>query len=256
MSCIHSICTLCANWYAYAPRHVPSNVKHWPDVTQAAFHASIMQPTASEHLALAVPPPGLGCIPALLRLEGDAGKLTPAYSTLDAGWALPSHPTLLPLSSFALVLSLTIWGASYVSPGQMRQHRCDCTDSPVLPITLLVPGLLSQATAQQSMATKEPSSPCTTCRTHRTPASALALAPDNVHLWAGHSVARTTAAYVAIPSGFTAAPSWPAITLSHAHGHKFVHVHASALVHAHAPIFACLHAPNPTIPPGFTAALS
>ena len=103
-------CTLHADWHAYAPRHVPSDVKHWPDVTQAAFHTSIAQLTASKHLILAVPPPGLGRIPVLSRLEGDTGELTLAYSTLDAGWALPSHPTPLLLSSFALAPSLTIWG--------------------------------------------------------------------------------------------------------------------------------------------------
>ena len=85
---------------------------------------SIAQPTASKHLALAVPPPGLGYIPVLSRLEGDVGEFTLAYSMLDAGWALPSHLTPLPLSSFALALSFTIWGAFYAPPGTLETLPC------------------------------------------------------------------------------------------------------------------------------------
>ena len=72
-------CTLHAKWHAYTPRHIPSDIKHWPDVTQAAFRASIMQLSASEHLTLVVPPPSLGRIPVLSRLEADVGE-PPLYA--------------------------------------------------------------------------------------------------------------------------------------------------------------------------------
>ena len=44
------------------------------------------------------------------NLRKDVGEPTPMCSMLDTSQASPSHPTPLPLSSLALVLSLTIWG--------------------------------------------------------------------------------------------------------------------------------------------------
>ena len=57
--------------------HVPGHVARQPGVTQATRSAPIVQPTAVERLALAVPPLGLGCIPAPSEPEEDVGGSTP-----------------------------------------------------------------------------------------------------------------------------------------------------------------------------------
>ena len=57
--------------------HVPSHVACQPGVTQATQSVPIVRPTAVERLAPAVPPLGLGCIPAPSEPEEDAGGSTP-----------------------------------------------------------------------------------------------------------------------------------------------------------------------------------
>jgi len=81
------------------------------------------------------------------------------------------------------------------------QHHRDRTGSHVLPVVLLIPVPPPQATAQQSTATKELSSSCA-----RTPAPAPAPVPDVLQ------PAQLLAA-PAIPPGFAAVPSWPAVTI-------------------------------------------
>ena len=57
--------------------HIPGHVAHQPGITQATRSAPIARPTAVERLAPAVPPLGLGRIPAPSEPEEDAGGSTP-----------------------------------------------------------------------------------------------------------------------------------------------------------------------------------
>ena len=104
--------------------HVPGNVAHQLGITQAAGSITIVRPPAVERFAPVTSLPWLGHMTAPSEPEEDVGEPAPTCSTSDAGQALPSHLTPLPLSSLAPVPSLTSWGMSYAPPGtlEMQSH--------------------------------------------------------------------------------------------------------------------------------------